>query len=366
MSATDLIDAPPELDGDFLPRMTQQLVGHDGQIAEMVKAGSGQRMPHAWLLTGPRGVGKASFAYLVARAMLAQTPLTALGTAQNGDIENLVASEAHPDLFVLRRRFDLKTEKFQSDIPIASVREMIDGFGLTAAMGGWRVCIIDAIDDMNRNSTNALLKVLEEPPSKCLFLIVCHNSGRLLDTIRSRCRQLSFGDLAPDQLDAVLAGLFADKDPNERAATAYLAAGSAGMAVRLIEGDGLAMYREMVDVLAGLPAPDVTAVHALAGRFTNKAEDQDRFALFAFLLRGWLYRLVRSKSRGEAALPVFTGEAELIDRFVADLALEPVIAMWEKIGDDVANTEAYNLDRRNTVLSWLETAGQVLGVGAKS
>ncbi len=362
MRVADQIEEIPELDGAFCPRLIERLVGHQGAIDAVREAVAGGRMPHGWLLTGPRGVGKASFAYLLARAIFNNEPLDQFGVAKPSGTARLIVNEAHPDLFVLRRRFNQETEKFQTIIPVADVRQMKDAFSMTAAMGGWRICILDAIDEMNANGVNALLKVLEEPPPKSLFLIVCHNEGRVLATIRSRCRHLNFSHLSAPELAEVLAGLYPSHNGDERAAAAYLAEGSAGMAVRLVEHDGLAIYREMVAVLGGLPRADIDAVHGLAARFTNRAVDTDRFVLFSFLLRGWLYRLIRSKSRGESVSPVFDGEEALIARFVADLALEPVITLWEKIGADVVTVEEYNLERKNTVLNWLETAGEVLGI----
>ena len=353
---------PPELDAPHLPRLTRRLFGHQHVVEIVAQAAQGGRMPHGWLLTGPRGVGKASFAYLLARAVLGQRDITSLTQAINDESDHLIAEDAHPDLFVLKRKYDFKTEKISGVIKVDDVRDLEKHFTLTSAWGGWRVCIIDALDDMNKYGVNALLKILEEPPPKSLFLIICHNSGMVLDTVRSRCQHLPFNELQPDELRQVLGDLYPDSDDDERGAVAYLAEGSSGMAVRIMEADGLAMYREMVAIFSHLPRADIEAVHGLAARFSNRAEHKEPFLLFAFLLQGWLYRLVRCQSRFEAPTPIFDGEAALLDRFVKNLRLEPIIALWEKIGADVSIVEEYNLDRKNTVLNWLETASETLEV----
>ena len=127
--------------------------------------------------------------------------------------------------------------------------------------------IIDSIDDMNKNGVNALLKLIEEPPEKCLFLIVCHNPGRVLDTIRSRCRMLPFNALDESDLQSIVHARMEGSDPNEVAASAFLAQGSAGYALMLCEEGGFDLYREMIEVLETAPQLDVEKLHGLAGRF---------------------------------------------------------------------------------------------------
>ena len=362
MNSSDETQAIPELDAPHLPRLTRRLFGHHQAVQSVAQVAKSGRMPHGWLLTGPRGVGKASFAYLMARAILGNHNLAGLATATLDETSHLIEIDAHSDLFTLRRKFNTKTDKFQNVIPVEDVRALREAFTFTTARGGWRVCIIDALDDMNHNGANALLKILEEPPPKSLLLIICHNSGMVLDTVRSRCQHLPFNELQADELAELLANLYPTAKPDEREMAANLAQGSAGMAVRLMDADGLVIYRELIAVLSQLPQADNDAVHALAAHFTNQAKDKDRFLLFAFLLQGWLYRLVRSKSRGAAIMPIFAEEGALATRFVRNLTLEALVGLWEKIGEDVAIVEEYNLDRKNRVISWLEMVGEALNL----
>jgi DNA polymerase III delta' subunit len=221
MSSAETIEEVPDIDGDNPPRLTRALVGHHSQQENFLSALNGQRMPHAWLLTGPKGVGKASFAYLAARAVLTGGPIDALSPALENSEAHLVEEGSHPDLFILKREYNQKTQKFRGDIPVDAARDMKQSFNLSAGRGGWRVAIIDSIDDMNKNGVNALLKLIEEPPEKCLFLIVCHNPGRVLDTIRSRCRMLAFNALNETNLRQIVHGRLESSDPNEVAASAF-------------------------------------------------------------------------------------------------------------------------------------------------
>src|SRR6056300_13704 len=193
-SQIDTSDEFPDIDGDQAPRFTKALIGHHAARQTMVQACEGARFPHAWLLSGPKGVGKASFAYLLARSLMATKRPQDMGEfwqAQDSADGHLVETDAHPDMFVLKRRDNEKTDKFYADIPADDVRELKKSFSLSAARSGWRIAIVDSIDDMNKFGVNGLLKLLEEPPEKCLFFIICHNPGRLLDTIKSRCRSLT-------------------------------------------------------------------------------------------------------------------------------------------------------------------------------
>lgn len=355
MSQADAIDDIPDIDGDFPPRLTRTLVGHERPMEEFIAAAQGGRMPHAWLLCGPQGVGKASFAYLVARAMLSHTSpaqISQLSPAMDSEAARLLETSIHPDMYVLKRSYNEKTDKFRGDISVEDTRVLKKAFELSSARGGWRVAIIDAIDEVTRNGVNALLKLIEEPPEKCLFLIVCHHPGRVLDTIRSRCRQLHFNALDEPELQQIIAGKLEGVDPNEAAAAAFLADGSAGRALALSDNGGFDLYRDMVGVMAGLPQLDVEQLHGFANRFGARAAPES-FALFCYLLAGWLHRYARALSTGQTFQPVFEGEAELATRLMGgQLPLEPAVSLWEKLQQQTRAIEALNLDKKQAVLDW--------------
>jgi DNA polymerase-3 subunit delta' len=353
MSSAETIEELPDIDGDNPPRLTRILTGHAKPQADFLAALNGDRMPHAWLLSGPKGVGKASFAYLAARLVLSSGAATTMSPAIEGDDAHLVEEASHPDLFVLKRDYNSKTQKFRSDISAEAARDLKHSFNLSAGRGGWRVAIIDSIDELNKYGVNSLLKLIEEPPAKCLFLIVCHNPGRVLDTIRSRCRTLSFNALDEADLQSIVHARLEGSDPNEVAASAFLAQGSAGYALMLSEEGGFDLYRDMVGVLETAPHLDVEKLHALAGRFGARAAPE-QFAIFCFLLSGWLHRYVRFAATGAGFQPVFEGEEALVNRLLADgLGVEPFVALWEKVEQDSRAVDALNLDKKQAVLEWM-------------
>ncbi len=362
MSQTDTIEEYPDIDGAFAPRLTRALIGNERAQADFIASAKGARMPHAWLLCGPQGVGKASFAYLAARAILSvATPqhIETLSPALENDETRLIESEAHPDLFVLKRQYNEDTGKFRKDILADDTRAIKKSFELRAARIGWRVAIIDSIDDMNNYSVNALLRLIEEPPEKCLFLIVCHHPGRLLATIHSRCRKLTFNALDETELQQIIAGRLDGVDPNEAAVAAFSAAGSAGQALTLAQLGGFDLYRDMIGVLETVPQLDIEKLHGLAGRFGARSEPES-FKLFCYLFSGWLHRVIRSVAAGDGFQPIFEGEAELVARLGGALPLESALSLWEKVQHQTHLVDSLNLDKKQAILEWFGILGDMV------
>ena len=362
MSQADQIEDLPDIDGDFPPRHTTALIGHQAAIDSFSLASESGRMPHAWLLTGPKGVGKASFAYLAARALMSSKTPERMGDwtkAHQNDDARLVETEAHPDLFVLKRRYNPKTDKFVAEIPVDGVREMKEFFTLTASRGGWRVALSDCNDEMHQNGVNGLLKLLEEPPERTLFFVICQHPGRLLDTIKSRCRQLNLNALGTQELITLLQQRFDGLDSNTAAAAAYLAEGSAGRALTLVEQGGMDLYRDMIEVLEGLPVPSIEKLHALASRFSARAAPAS-FDIFCYLFSNWLYRVIHGRATGQVQQPVFEGEAELIARMSAQMSLEPATRLWEKVNQEMRQVNALNLDKKQAVLDWVDALSDLV------
>jgi DNA polymerase-3 subunit delta' len=330
------------------PRETANLIGHREQERAFLAALRG-RMHHAWLLGGPAGIGKATFAYRAARFMLAhRDPPRVSGSTLDTDPETpairRIASGAHSDLAVLRRiiKTDGKGTSISTNIPVESVRRVIDMFGATAAAGGWRVCIIDSAEDLDRPGANALLKVLEEPPPLSLFLIVSHAPGRLLPTIRSRCRILRFRALS--QAEVVAAALqaqqAADKQPGpELARIAERAKGSVRRALVLAEPDALALAESVDRRLDRLPDVDLASVLSLGDEVAGRTSGEADFAIVMETIQDWLsQRLAR--------------QMEASPGTVARLA--PLAEVWDNLARAAREAEIYNLDRRPLILSMFQ------------
>lgn len=350
------IEPRPEADRqDELPhpRHTRTLYGHaeaETMFAEAIASG---RMHHGWLLAGPKGVGKATLAYRVARAALAepaQRSPDALSIAADTTASRQVAALSHPGLLLLRRPYDDKGKRFAASIPIDEVRRLRSFLGHRSADASWRVVIVDEANELNVNAANALLKSLEEPPERTIFLLVSSSPGRLLPTIRSRCRVLNLHRLASEDLRRAAAQALqaAGKDiPGDAdwPALERLADGSAGRLLGLWDAGGLDLNARIEKLLAGLPNIDWRGVHALSDELQPVAA-QPRFELFFELLLNSVARLVRAQATGEGTAP----EKELAARLIGPGRLATFAALWERVGRERGEAMALNLDRKTLII----------------
>lgn len=340
------------------PWRNDRLVGHEPAEKTMLAAQQIGRLHHAWLLTGPRGIGKATLAWRFARFLLAgqqgglfATAPNGLGVAPEAPGRALVDARSHPDLFHLRRTLNPDTGRIRGDISIDDVRDLGDFMHMTPAMGDWRVAIVDSADEMNRNSANAVLKVLEEPPPRAVLLIVAHAPGRLLPTIRSRCRRLALHPLPETDVIRLLGDYAPDTPAEEREPLARLAEGSIGRALELARAGSLALYRDMVDVLATLPDLDMPRLHGFAERFAKRGEEANAdWRSLNYLFDGWLKALARHAAVGGEAAPVVPQESGLHAKLLAAARLDRWMEAWEKVAHLMSRADAVNLDRKQTVL----------------
>lgn len=321
-----MTDALPEADrqGDAPhPRHAARVFGHDAAADEFLAAHAGGRMHHAWLITGPRGIGKATLAWAVARFLLAAPEAglfgapTSLDVPADHPVARRLGALAEPRLFLLRRGPNEKGNALSQDIRMAEAERLLQFLRLKATDGAARVVIIDAMDDMNPSAANALLKVLEEPPAGVTFLMVSHQPGRLLPTIRSRTRRLALSPLGPQGLAAALAQAGAEVRPEDAVALAALAGGSAGDAMRLVAEDGLPLYAALVRLMDGLPRLDRVAAAALADKAAGRGGGEV-LDLILTLLAQFLSRAARAGAAGPpvGAVP---GEAALLARISPDV-----------------------------------------------
>lgn len=334
------------------PRETSVLFGQDAAQAEFLAAAAAGRLHHAWLLTGPRGVGKATLAWRIARALVAGGPLTRLDMPPEAPTFRELATLAAPRVFLCRRPWDDKTERLRTAITVDEVRALKDFFQLSAADGGRRVAIVDAADELNASAANALLKVLEEPPSAAVLLLVCHRPAGLLPTIRSRCRELRLAPLGADDLGSALAaagaGTEAGAEIAESAALATLAGGSVGAALRLAAEDGVERYDAIAGLLARTPLDRRRAL-AIAGGVAGR-DAQPRYDLTLELIGVALARLALHGA-GAPVAPVSAAEAEMLARLGAT---PRQAAIWARLAPELAtrttHARAVNLDPGQVIL----------------
>jgi DNA polymerase-3 subunit delta' len=342
------------------PRENPVLLGHEAAEAALLGAYRSGRLPHAWLLSGPRGIGKATLAFRFARFVLAgggaeeglfaAAAPAGLAVAPTHPVFRRVASGGHADLLVVERGVDPKRKKLRSEIVVDDTRAIAGFLRLTPAEGHWRVVVVDGADLMNRNAANALLKILEEPPQKALLLLMSDNPGRILPTIRSRCRMLPLKPLGGAAVEEALARYRPDLAPAERAALARLAEGSIGRALDLAAAGGLGLYRALLKLLEKLPQLDGVALHALADRLA-RGDGEDAFRLASELLPGWVARMVTLAAGGNGAGAALPGEAEAMRRLAQRRSLEQWIEVWENLTHLFTLADGVNLDRKQVVLN---------------
>ena len=340
------------------PRANPLLKGQDAAEAVLLQAFNSGRLPHAWLLTGPRGIGKATLAYRFARFLFAENSgggglfaaaPTSLALAATHPAFRQVASGGHPDLLVVERGVDPKRKRQRREIVAEDARRVADFLHLTSGRDGWRIVIVDGADMMNSHAANSLLKILEEPPKRSVLLLVSDNPGRLLPTIRSRCRSLPLKPLPQSLIIELLELYRPDLSDSTRTVLAGLGEGSVGRAIDLAASDGVALYKAMSDLLSRLPALDAEALHGFAERFARPGAE-DAFGLLSELLPAWLARLVSEGAAGEGA--VSAEEGALMHRLAGrGGGLDQWVEVWEKLTHLFAQAEGINLDRKQVVLN---------------
>lgn len=333
---------PPPEPPEPGPRHAGTLLGHDAALSVFHAAWTGGRLHHAWLIGGPAGIGKATLAFRIARWVLAGGPGTGptLALAPDHPAFRKTAIGSHPDLAVLERSENARTGRMRTEIVVDNVRALAAFLRLTPAESDWRVAIVDPADELNREAANALLKVLEEPPPRALLLLVAHAPGRLLPTIRSRCRRLMLNPLGESDVALLLETLAPEVPPAERRAAAAIARGSIGRALTMAgEGAG-ALKRALDDVMERLPEVDPVAAHALADSLGRPGAEEE-FALFMELLRDAIATHARAAATGGAG------------RIAALRPLEEWGSVWENLGRLARMTAGLTLDRKQAVLSAL-------------
>ena len=249
-----------------------------------------------------------------------------------------LARGSHADVLTIEREMDEKRKKMKQEVGVAQVRDVTGFLHLTPAEGGWRVVVVDGAEDMNRNAANALLKVLEEPPRRAILLLTADAPGRLLPTIRSRCRRLRLDALSGGEMSRALLHLLPDMDDGARAGLAEVAGGSPGRAVEMAEEGALALAGLVREVLAG-PQVGITRMHAVADQVTR---GETGFGTFMGLLQAAVSDAVRREARGGMAV------------LGARRPLAEWGEVWQGLGRLQDETERFNLDKRTAVIAGLE------------
>ncbi|MEL7429117.1 MAG: DNA polymerase III subunit delta' [Pseudomonadota bacterium] len=333
------------------PGECRELVGHREAVEGFLERYRSGKLHHAHLVTGPKGIGKVTFALKMAGHLFrypdpASAPVSLENSSTTRDaVDGKIAAASHPNLLHLSRPWDFKEKKFKTKLTVDEVRLTVPFFGTSKAEKGWRVAIIDAVDDMNQNASNALLKILEEPPERTVFFVIAHSAATVLPTIRSRCQHLVLKPLEGDEVLSVLDGfdIGSNLSSEDRKLLATLADGSVRSAITLAHEDGLELYRDFNILVGDLSKPDWAGIHSLAEKVSLRAKE-DRYRL---LLR-FAEQFMEAKARGSAT---DSPDISVLARWAE---------VWEKTRNSIRTADAYNLDRKQTVLNLFSEMGEVV------
>lgn len=354
MSEDDLPPEPDAVEGSPHPRFAAQTFGQAQAAKSFLDAFNGGRLHHAWLISGPKGVGKATLAWQIARFLLTQEgepglfgPPDSLTVEPNHPVISRMNALAEPRLILCRRPYDPKTKRLRTAITIDEVRKLKGFFNLSATDGGWRVAIVDAADELNAAAANGLLKILEEPPEKVVILLVAHQPSTLLPTIRSRCRNLRCETLDAADMGAVLAqvGHAGHMSP----ALASLSGGAPGQAIRLLADGGEKLYGQIIGLIGTAPGLERPLALALADKCAARGHES-LYALMVDLIDLALVRLARhgagmpmqEAASGELALAARLAHSPHQARIWADLQ--------QVISAKTGHARAVNLDPAQVIL----------------
>lgn len=337
------------LEGTPHPRERSTLFGHADAEAAFLQAMRDGRLHHAWLIGGPEGVGKATLAYRVARSLLnlgpgAEEPGTSLAVDPTSPAARQVAALSHPNLAVLRRTPGTEKKGPSTTIAVESVRRALTMFGSTAANGGYRVCVVDSAEDLTTASANALLKVLEEPPQRSIFLIVSHAPQRLLPTIRSRCRRLLLRPLDPATVETVVGDLgppWSEAPPDVLRDALRLGEGSVRRTLEMLDAEKIAFVARVTSALDALPRTDRKAALALA-EIVARRDSDEAYGLALDAVQRWVGGRLRERAGLGAA------------------RLAPLVEVCDKVARSAREIDVYNLDRRPLVLALFDDLAEAV------
>lgn len=337
------------------PRQQHDFIGHDAAEQQIVQAMAGGRLPHAWLITGAEGVGKATLAYRFARAILANKKgAKDLSVSPDASAAKLMAASSHPDLLVLERPFDEKKGRYLQNIPVDDVRKVAPFLRLTASQGAARVVIVDGAGTLGRAGQNAILKILEEPPENAIILLAAESAAVLLPTIRSRCRVLKLERLSETHLRHIAA----QHDITENLDFILkLADGSAARMVRYAACEAHELYQNWCEFLK---TPNSSTLRLKLAESWSGRNNEDVYYTAQEVMFSWLQRLIQAKARGTAPQPLLPSEIAMLQGLYPQLQLERLLQLWDELSGQAKDAEHHNLDHKMVLLNMFDKTANLL------
>ena len=314
------------------PMLANEIIGHSSQKLSFLSSFASNRLPQCWLLAGDMGIGKASFAWLIAKFLLTtkyqpadlkidlnESNINSILEPQSGNTLNRIISGSEQRVYIVRRGYNEKRKTFYKNISIEDVRKLQSYCSLSIADGGKRIIIIDTADDLNKSSSNALLKLLEEPPKNTIFLLISHQPNLLLPTIKSRCQKLSFSNLDQTDLGAVLKAIGCKIERSDEVSLSILSKGSAGAACRLINSNCINLYSDILNISSSLPNLNTNKILQLSQNYFAKAKPGE-FEIFLEMMQHFFSRLCKTGAMQKPVLPSVTeNEAKIMKNLCPNL-----------------------------------------------
>ena len=353
------------------PRYTKEFIGHNKEKKIFEDSYFNNSLQHCWLLEGSQGIGKATFAYCAARSILSLNKSHSEGLSLFNDLEdqnknnslnfnydlnnsihNRISENTHSDLKIIEPLYDQKTTLTKEIIPVDRVREIESFFSMTSGEGGWRIAIIDSLDNLNKHGSNALLKILEEPPKKCLIFLISSNKSNVLDTIRSRSRILKFFELNHEDTKLIIQTKTIVQNELELQKVNLLAEGSPGKAIMLYNNNGLNIYDALIDLFNKTSEIDTKNIDPLLKDITNK-KNMFGIKIISILITIYLNRALR-RSLKLIKLDISKTEKESQEKFLQYFNIADIPSLWENISTHINLSLRYNLDKKQTLIAIIE------------
>lgn len=360
-SAEKAEDAVPVAPVEVTPQSNPDLLGHEDIEKLFLTQFNGGHLPHAVVLSGAAGIGKLTLAYRLARFLLSQTeeagpslfgdPVQpeSLYVPPDNPVFRRVASGGHADLMRIGLEFNEKTGKMQTEISVDTIRRIHSLVGSKSAEGGWRVVIVEDAEYMSLAAQNALLKVLEEPPSKTILILVTAQYGSLLPTVRSRCRMLPMHSLSEKNMNTLLDKFAPGMSSEQKTALGRLSEGSIGKALTYQSSGGMDVYKTLLKNIENLPQLDMEAIHSLSEKYGKRGAESS-FDTAADIMLRWCGRLARLEARDQAIGDILSGDGAIFQKIMATYPPRYFLGAWDRLSKLFRLAEQSNLDKRQTLI----------------
>lgn len=335
---------------ELTPRSNPDMVGHDDIEQQFLNEYNLGRLPHAIILAGANGIGKATMAFRLAKFLLYNTgSAESLYVSPDNLVYKRIVASGHADLLVVEREFDEKRGRFKSEISVESVRRIHPFLQKTSAEGGWRVVIVDGAEALNRSSQNALLKVLEEPPKNTLLILTTSKPGAFLPTIKSRCRTINMLPLSDSLVSGLLDKLLPSASMQEKTILTKISVGSIGKAIEFYDEEGIEIYNQALEILKSAPNLDMVKLHEMADKFGKYGAEKRYYTLMDIVL-GWCENQARAIARGETISNTLSNEGDILNHLSTVYPKDHFLNAWEGVSTLVKQIDSYNLDKRQGVI----------------